>query len=112
MQGKTSNFRYFTALKTESSTLAPLQAEPKKKPLKNPQELAILYQKILRSQYVSKADLARKVGASRVRVTQILSLLKLDGTIVKYVKSIKYSECNRTPERQLRSLAKINRHKL
>ncbi len=36
----------------------------------------------------SEADLARKLGVSRVRVNQIVSLLKLDTQIIKQIEQL------------------------
>ena len=105
-------FPLFYCLENERVHIGPPLPEPGKKPVKNPLELAILYQKILKSQYISKADLARKIGVSRTRIIQILNLLNLDDAILKYLKSAKYPEGNGIPERQLRSLTKIKSHKL
>jgi len=49
-----------------------------KRPYRNPVFLAREWEKMLRSgKYVSQSALARKLGVSRVRVTQVLNLLRL-----------------------------------
>ncbi len=36
----------------------------------------------------NQSDLARKLGVSRVRISQVLSILKLDGTIIVAIKQL------------------------
>jgi hypothetical protein len=43
---------------------------------------------IEKGQYKSQADLARKKGISRARVTQVLNLLKLDAEVQEMVVSL------------------------
>ena len=51
---------------------------------RNPIFLARQWQKDLNEgKYSSQADLARKVGVSRARVTQVMNLLKLPGEIIE-----------------------------
>jgi hypothetical protein len=56
---------------------------------RNPIFLARQWQKDLaEGKYCSRADLSRKVGVSRARVTQILNLLKLPEEIIEKVASM------------------------
>ncbi len=52
----------------------------------NPIYLARQWQRDLsEGKYISQADLSRKLGVSRARVTQILNLLKLPGDVIEKV---------------------------
>jgi hypothetical protein len=70
-----------------------------------------------RGEYKSQADLARKKGVSRARVTQILNLLKLDAEVQEMV--VKLGDplpLGGVTERKLRGLlslsARRQKHKL
>ena len=56
----------------------------------------------------SKAELARKEGLSRARVTQILNLLNLAPEIRNYLMTIEdEKDCKILTERRLREIAKM-----
>ena len=56
---------------------------------RNPIFLARQWQKDLaEGKYCSRADLSRKVGVSRARVTQILNLLKLPCDVIERVSAL------------------------
>ena len=56
----------------------------------------------------TKADIARKVGTSRARVTQVMSLLKLHPDIQKYLNSTEHDlNAELLTERILRDIAAI-----
>ena len=58
----------------------------------NPLTKAFKYERILKEENLSKSQLAGKLGISRVRVTQMLSLLKLPKKMQDYVlKHAKYA---------------------
>lgn len=73
---------------------------------KNPIYQALEYQELLDSgKYASAAELARALGVSRVRVVQILNLLKLDQEVID--KLSKLGETLHNPiicERRLREV--------
>jgi hypothetical protein len=55
---------------------------------RNPIYLAQQWQKDLaEGKYISRADLSRKLGVSRARVTQILNLLKLPEEIIRKIRA-------------------------
>ena len=56
---------------------------------RNPISLAREYKQMIdNGQVKNQADLARKIGISRARVTQILNLLKLDKSIIDNLEQI------------------------
>ena len=52
----------------------------------------------------SQAELARRFGTSRARVTQIMNILRLPAPIVDYLSSLFHDEKCRFSERQLRQI--------
>jgi ParB/RepB/Spo0J family partition protein len=63
---------------------------PSKKPKVDWYKKALKYQEMLTTELVkSQADLARKEGTSRARITQLLNLLKLPEEIKAYLNNIK-----------------------
>ena len=68
------------------------RSEKAKKPAKkyrNPIYLAKEYKNMIKyGQAKSQSDLARMLGISRVRVNQIIRLLKLDNEIIKAIKKL------------------------
>ena len=50
-------------------------------------ERAQLWQSLIDSQGMSRADIARREGISRARVTQIMSLLTLPAAVIEAIKS-------------------------
>jgi hypothetical protein len=84
-----------------------------KKTYRNPVALALEWRKALdRGHYSSPADLARKEGISRARVTQILNLLRLSPRVIEITRSL--GDPLHSPlvtERQLRRLINLPRRK-
>ena len=73
-------FYFQTAVKKSSSS---------RKTYTNPIYLAKEYKKMIdNGQAKNQAELARKLGISRARVTQILNLLKLDKSIINNLEQI------------------------
>ena len=69
--------------------------------------MALRYQALLENGK-TKADIARKVGTSRARVTQVMSLLKLHPDIQKYLNSTEHDlNAELLTERILRDIAAI-----
>ena len=74
----------------------------------NPILQALEFQKILTNKEVrSKNELAKKIGLSRVRVTQIMNLLKLNPEIIQRIASFEPAAFNFLTERKLRPLTRI-----
>ena len=74
----------------------------------NPILRALEFQKILTNKEVkSKNELAKKIGLSRVRVTQIMNLLKLNPEIIQKIASLEPTVFNFLTERKLRPLTRI-----
>ena len=74
----------------------------------NPILRALEFQKILTNKEVkSKNELAKKIGLSRVRVTQIMNLLKLNPEILKRIALFEPAAFNFLTERKLRPLTRI-----
>ena len=76
---------------------------------RNPICLAKDYKRMIDSEDVkNQSDLARKLGVSRVRISQVLSLLKLDVKIIEAVEKLGDPMPKRyISERKLRSLIKL-----
>ena len=73
----------------------------------NPLRLASKYQTLL-DNGKTKADIARTMGISRARVTQVMSLLKLHPEIQDYLNNTKHSlDAKPLTERKLRDIAAI-----
>jgi hypothetical protein len=69
---------------------------------------ALRFQNLLSSKEVeSKKELARKLGLSRVRMTQIMNLLKLNPEIIQEIHSFEPAAFNFLTERRLRPLTYI-----
>ena len=88
------------------SEIAPLPPVKQPKIYQNPIELALKYRQIMKDQNLNQSRLAQKLNISRVQVTQILNLLKLDPWISKQI-SQKGLEI---PERQLRLLTNLGKN--
>jgi hypothetical protein len=75
---------------------------------------ALKYQQMLQRGVVqSKADLARKEGLSRARVTQILNLMNLAPEIRNYLNfTADQNDLKILTERRLRKIANIKNHQL
>jgi len=67
----------------------------------NPIEKALEYKKIMQEENLNQGQLSRKLGASRVRITQILNLLKLPQKKQDYV--LEFGKKELITERALRS---------
>ena len=76
----------------------------------NPIILAKKYKQMINSGEVkNQSDLAHKLCVSRVRLSQVLSLLKLDVKIIEAVEKLADPMPNRyISERKLRSLVKLS----
>jgi len=76
----------------------------------NPITLALKYQRIYNgTEYHSMEKVAQEFGVSRVRIHQMLSLLKLDQRIIDYVLNITNPrENNFWTERRLRQIARLS----
>ena len=73
----------------------------------NPLKLALRYQALLEGGK-TKADIARIIGSSRARVTQVMSLLKLHPDIQVYLNNTKHDlDTELLTERRLRDIAAI-----
>ena len=66
----------------------------------NPLEKALEFQRIMREEGLNQGQLARKLGISRVRVCQLLNLLKLPEDQQKYI--LEYGKKEMITERKLR----------
>ena len=70
--------------------------------------LAFEFQRLLaRGDARNRADLARRFGLSRARVTQIMNILELPGPIVDYLSSLPHEEKCRFSERELRRIVAL-----
>jgi len=67
----------------------------------NPIEKALEYKHIMQEENLNQGQLARKLGMSRVRITQILNLLKLPKEQQDYV--LKYGKEKLITERRIRN---------
>jgi len=72
----------------------------------NPIEKALEYKRIIQEENLNQNQLARKLGISRVRVNQILKLLKLPEDQQKYI--LEYGKEKMITERQLRKVSTID----
>jgi len=68
----------------------------------NPIEKAMEFQKMMQNENLNQNQLARKLKISRVRVCQLLSLLKLPKDQQKYV--LEYGKREMITERSLRNI--------
>lgn len=80
-----------------------------KKTFKNPILIALAYQKKLTAgEFSSQAELARKLGTTRMRVNQLLRLLQLNPTVIQAIKRLGEPLHSRVvTERTLRQLVKL-----
>jgi len=66
----------------------------------NPIKKALEFQRIMQEKNLNQGQVARKLGISRVRVCQLLNLLKLPEDQQKYI--LEYGKKQLITERQLR----------
>jgi hypothetical protein len=94
-----------------------LKAEPSSKvkkkdpPGPHPIHIAEKFQKQLEVGSVNKAELARRNGMSRARVTQIMNLLNLESRIKEEILNMPQSEQRYFTERKLRKIAGLSSSK-
>ena len=102
------SFQYKSkSLKTEPS----LKVKKKNPPGPHPLHIAEKFQKLLESGSVNKAELARRDGISRARVTQIMNLLKLESKIKEEILNMSQSDQRYFTERKLRKIAGLSSSK-
>jgi hypothetical protein len=89
-------------------TIAPPNKPEKAMPV-SPVALALTFQQMLEDGEVNnQSELARKVGLTRARVTQILNLLKLPARILEELQAIhEPAQIAFYSERRLRSIARL-----
>ena len=92
------------SLKTEPS----LKVKKKEPPGPHPLHIAKKFQNQLRAGSVNKAELARRYGISRARVTQIMNLLNLESRIKEEILNMSQSEQRYFTERKLRKIAGLS----
>ena len=68
----------------------------------NPVEKALEYARIMKEEKLSQSELAKKLGISRVRVNQVLGVLKLPQEKQKYI--LEKGKIDLITERSLRDL--------
>ena len=101
----TDSFQYKSkSLKTEPS----LKVKKKEPPGPHPLHIAKQFQQQLEAGSVNKAELARRHGMSRARVTQIMNLLNLESGIKEEILNMSQSEQRYFTERKLRKIAGIS----
>jgi len=66
----------------------------------NPIEKTLEFKRIMREENLNQNQLARKLGISRVRICQLLNLLKLPEDQQKYI--LEYGKQNMITKRSLR----------
>jgi len=72
----------------------------------NPIEKALEFKRIMKEENLNQGQLARKLGLSRVRTTQVLNILKLSQEQQDYV--LEYGKERLITERQFRNANNIN----
>jgi hypothetical protein len=89
---------------------ADMRKRKSKKVYQNPIYRAMEWQKMLDSgQYKSKAEFAKYLGVSRVRVIQMLNLLKLDSHVIDKLKGVGETFDKKLfGEKTLRTLLKLS----
>jgi hypothetical protein len=92
------------SLKTEPS----LKVKKKEPPGPHPLHIAKKFQNQLEAGSVNKAELARRYGMSRARVTQIMNLLKLSPEIREEILNLPDKERRFFTERRLRKIAGLS----
>jgi ParB-like chromosome segregation protein Spo0J len=83
--------------------------EPERRVPTNPIKQALAMTQLLEAPEIrSKADIAKRLGISRARVTQTINLLKLAPEIRKHVLSLSDEEAAFFTERRLRPLTQVS----
>jgi hypothetical protein len=99
------SFQYKSnSLKTELSSKVKKKSPPGPHPLRIAEKL----QKQLETGSVNKAELARRHGMRRARVTQIINLLKLEPTIKEELLNMSETNQRYFTERKLRNVAGLS----
>jgi len=99
---------YYDSFKRRRKIGIGLKPEKPPKIKANPILQALKFQEILSSKKAkSKNELAKKIGLSRVRITQIMNLLKLNPEIIQRFSSFEPAAFNFLTERRLRPLTRI-----
>ncbi|MDY6854717.1 MAG: hypothetical protein SWO11_08400 [Thermodesulfobacteriota bacterium] len=102
------SFQYKSkSLKTKPSS----KVKKKSPPGPHPLHIAKEFQNQLEASSVNKADLARRHGISRARITQITNLLNLESGIKEEILNMPQSEQRYFTERKLRKIAGISSSK-
>lgn len=97
-------FRPQSRLRAAEKAIGRKRREPRVPPLVRAYE----FQRLLDSGEVNtRAEIARRHGISRARVTQIMNLLRLPESVQEYLVELSSEEHARYPERQLREIADI-----
>ena len=99
---------YYESSKRRRKIGIGIKPEKPQKIKANPILQALEFQEILTNKEIkSKNELAKKIGLSRVRVTQIMNLLKLNPEIIQRIASFEPATFNFLTERKLRPLTRI-----
>ena len=99
------SFRY----KSKSLKKGPSSKGQKKSPPgPHPLHIAKKFQNQLEAGSVNKADLARRHGMSRARVTQIMNLLNLESKIKEEILNLSQHDQRYFTERKLRKIALLS----
>ena len=99
---------YYESSKRRRKIGIGIKPEKPQKIKANPILQALEVQKLLTNKEAkSKNELAKKIGLSRVRVTQIMNLLKLNPEIIQKIASLEPAAFNFLTERKLRPLTLI-----
>ena len=99
---------YYDSFKRRRKIGIGIKPEKPQKTKANPILQALEFQEILTSKEAkSKNELARKLGLSRVRMTQIMNLLKLNPKIIQKISLFEPTAFNFLTERRLRPLTQI-----
>jgi hypothetical protein len=91
-------------LKTKPSS----EIKKKSPPAPHPLNIAKQFQQQLETESVNKAELARRHGMSRARVTQIMNLLNLESRIKEEILNMSQPEQRYFTERKLRKIAGLS----
>ncbi len=85
-----------------------MKVKKKEPPGPHPLHIAKKFQNQLEAGSVNKAELARRYGISRARVTQIMNLLNLESGIKEEILNMSQSEQRYFTERKLRKIAGLS----